>query len=91
MTRPSKPSVFLHRANYRQRRLRDAAKLVPFIGMLLWAIPLAWQGGSGDGSVGAGGLVYIFCVWVFLIIMTAVLSSRVTSDAGADDRDTSDR
>lgn len=91
MSRTPKPSVFLHRANYRQRRLRDAAKLVPFIGILLWSIPLMWQSDPAGGSMGSAGLVYIFGVWVFLIVLTAVLATRVRADPVADDKDAPDR
>lgn len=88
MSRKPKPPVFLQRASYRQRRLRDGAKLLPFIGVVLWSIPLAW-GLDADGSaVGARGLLYIFGVWVLMIILTALFASRMRpepADASADD------
>ena len=74
MSRSPKPPVFFHRATYRQRRLRDAARLVPVLGLLLWAIPLTWRADE-TGTVGAAGLVYVFGVWLFLIVLTAVLAS----------------
>jgi hypothetical protein len=69
----------LHRANYRQRRLRDAAKLLPALGVLLWAIPLTWPAASQDaqGGIGSAGLLYVFGVWVLLIVLGAALASMM--------------
>lgn len=36
--------LFLARADYRRRRLRDAARLLPVVGALLMLLPLLWQG-----------------------------------------------
>lgn len=83
--------VFLQRANYRQRRLRDGAKLLPFLGIILLAIPLAWSSDGPEGKVGSSGLIYIFGVWVLLIILTAFLSSRMRSDASLSAKDTTDK
>ncbi len=82
MNRPSKPPVpvFLQRASYRRRRLRDAARLVPFLGVILWAMPLAWHTEQGAAQVGANGLVYMFGVWVVLILLTAALTRSGRGD-----------
>ena len=76
MSRQTKTPVFVHRSGYRQRRLRDAARLVPFLGLILWLLPLGWPRPEGTEAhaVGAGGLIYIFGVWVFLILCTALLA-----------------
>ena len=85
MSRKTPPPIFLQRASYRQRRLRDAAKLMPFAGMILWAIPLAWARGDGSNDMGTAGLIYVFGVWVLLIILTALLASRVRGESRAQD------
>jgi len=90
MSRPPKTSVFLQKASYRQRRVRDAAKLVPALGAVLLIIPLAWQSDAADETSNASALVYIFGVWVVLIVLTAVLSSLIRSDASSALKDTSD-
>jgi hypothetical protein len=87
MSRTRKPAVFLERANYRQRRLRDGARLLPFLGIVLWAIPLAWSTRTQDAVMSSRGLLYIFGVWVVLIIATFVLASRMRSDSPSDPQD----
>ncbi len=85
MSRKSPPPIFLQRASYRQRRLRDAAKLLPFLGMILWAIPLTWSHGEGDDHIGTSGLIYVFGVWVILIVLTGLMASRIRSDTPKED------
>lgn len=90
MSRAPLPPIFLQRASYRQRRLRDGVKLVPFLGVILWTIPLAWPTGGDEGDIGAQSLIYIFGVWVVLIALTAILSSRIRSDAPSAAEDAAD-
>lgn len=74
--------LFLARAVYRRRRLRDAARLLPFAGLLLVFLPAL---GSATGST-ARDAVYLFVVWAILIACAAVLApglSEPESDAGA--------
>ena len=49
MARPAKPPVFLARASYRQRRLRDAARLLPMVAGVLMMLPLLWSRSDGSG------------------------------------------
>jgi hypothetical protein len=79
MKRPAKMPLFLQRENYRQRRVRSAAKLVPFLGALLWAIPLAWGYEGTADQVGSWGVIYVFGVWVVLIALTFVLTSKLSA------------
>lgn len=89
MNRRSKTQVFLQKAGYRQRRLQDAAKLVPVLGAVLWMMPLAWQSNAPGEAENASALLYIFGVWVLLIVLTAVLSRLLRSDATLSDKATS--
>lgn len=78
-----RPTVFLQKASYRQRRLRDAARLLPFVGVVLWLLPLSWgEEANGDG---ANRLIYIFVVWVLLIIGTAALANTIRADRPDDE------
>ncbi|HEV8034756.1 hypothetical protein [Yoonia sp.] len=90
MSQRPKPPVFLQKASYRQRRVRDAAKLVPVLGAVLWAMPLAWQDDAQGATTNASALVYIFGVWIALIALTAVLSGLMRSIPQQDHKETSD-
>lgn len=71
--------LFLARGTYRQRRLRDAVKLLPVVGALLWMIPLLWPRGA-DGQLVSVALLYIFGVWAGLIGLACILSRMVHDD-----------
>ena len=74
-SRPSEP-LFLERQSYRRRRLMDAARLLPVVGLMLFLFPLLWAGPAGDAATAMGG-VFIFGVWTLLILAAAGLSRRL--------------
>ena len=76
--------LFLARRTYRQRRLRDAARLLPVVGGLLWMIPLLWPRGP-DGQLISVVLLYIFGVWAGLIGLALVLSRLLRDDETTSD------
>lgn len=76
MARPSEP-LFLARDSYRRRRLGDAARVIPVIGFILLVLP-------GLLTSTTGSLVYVFTVWAILILITAVLSRRLSRQEGED-------
>lgn len=69
MARPPEP-VFLERQSYRRRRVGDAARFLPLIGLVLFLLPVLWA----DDATTAGGIVFLFTVWGALIVVVAVLS-----------------
>ena len=71
--------LFLARGTYRQRRLRDAARLLPILGGVLWMIPLLWPRGA-DGQLVSVALLYIFGVWAGLTLLAFVLSRILRED-----------
>lgn len=75
----SASNLFLERQTYRRRRLIDAVKLVPVLGLVVFVLPLLW---SGTGST-SRGLLYLFIGWGALIILMAILSRRVSRAVGA--------
>jgi hypothetical protein len=77
MSRPAKP-LFLARASYRQRRIRDAARLLPILGSVLWLLPLLWTGDEQTRT--SVVLVYVFAVWAFLIVASFILSRWIKPD-----------
>lgn len=80
-TPPTQAPVYLARGSYRQRRLRDVARMLPVAGAVLWLLPVLYL----RPSTGYTGL-YIFGVWVLLILVAAVISYRMS--LSADDTDT---
>ncbi|MCV6592286.1 MAG: hypothetical protein OIF48_04990 [Silicimonas sp.] len=54
----------------RQRRLGDAAKLLPVLAALLMLFPTLW----GEARSTSMTLIYIFVVWAALIVTIAFLS-----------------
>lgn len=65
-------TLFLERASYRRRRLMDALRLLPVVGVLLWMLPLLWPteagvGGDPDPVPMSRAVLYVFGVWLALI------------------------
>jgi hypothetical protein len=73
MMRKASP-LFLERRSYRLRRLVDAARLLPFLGALLFAVPMLWPQGEDGAILSSNAIFYIFGVWVLLVVVTLVLS-----------------
>lgn len=80
MNGAGKGTVFLARATYRQRRLRDVARLLPLFGCFLWFIPLLWPQDSDATPANSQTVIYVFVVWVLLIVFSALITSRMTHD-----------
>ena len=85
MRRPRRP-LFLARAPYRRRRLRDAARLLPVAGVLLLMLPLLWSPGS-KVTLTASDVTYFFVVWALLIAVAAALAPGLRSGDGRDDEE----
>jgi hypothetical protein len=79
MSDPQEP-LFLARGSYRRRRLQDAARLLPWLGVFLFGLPLLWT--EAPTTV---GLIYLFAAWIILIGLTFALSRRLSYDDGRDD------
>lgn len=70
-----KAPLFLAREVYRKRRLRDAARFLPVLGIVLLMLPKLWRAPDGAGLGAGQDVVYIFIVWAGLIAAAAWLSS----------------
>ncbi len=84
------PSVFLERETYRRRRIMDAARLLPILGLALFALPLLWPTSEDTAEMGdpvpmSAAVLYIFGVWAFLIGLAFLfgLKSRGWGPAGS--------
>jgi hypothetical protein len=86
--------VFLERRRYRLRRIKDAVRILPVVGLVLWMIPLLWPAADAakvDGVTTSQALLYIFAVWSALILASGLLWSRLsTAPEEADDKDSSE-
>jgi len=72
--------LFLARQGYRQRRVIDAAWVLPVFGAFLLLVPVLWDLGA-DGSDAPPRLAergaYIFGVWGLLVLAAALLGGRL--------------
>ncbi len=86
MARQPKPPVFLGRDSYRQRRVRDASRMLPVLGAVLLLLPLFWERGP-DGARNSDALIYVFGVWAMLILLAFWLSRLLHPDRDDVDRE----
>ena len=91
---PERPSeevpLFLARQTYRRRRIMDAARLAPVLGLILFFFPVLWATGTAVSGT-AEGLVYLFAVWSGLILLAALISSRLSAPLRDAEDDPEDR
>lgn len=85
MRRPRRP-LFLARAPYRRRRLRDAARLLPVLGLFLLLLPLLWTTDAGI-TLHSADVIYFFSVWLGLIGLAAAFAPGLRGGDGADDEE----
>tara|TARA_R110002110_G_scaffold140479_2_gene327782 strand:- start:1198 stop:1479 length:282 start_codon:yes stop_codon:yes gene_type:complete len=87
-----KQQMFLERKGYRMRRLMDAVRLVPILGLGLWMVPLLWSHpDEPGGSVSiSSALTYLFGVWFVLIGVVLVLWAKTRFIASETMAQTSD-
>jgi hypothetical protein len=77
--------VFLERQTYRMRRLMDAVRLLPLLGVALWMVPLMWplpEAESG-GIAMSTALRYLFGVWLLLVVMRWLLWRKTRVQAAS--------
>ncbi len=85
----SRPSLFLERQSYRRRRLSDAARLLPFMGAALFAIPMLWPDSRSaqEGVTLSSAIFYIFTCWAVLIVASLVFGFAAGRMTAQDDSD----
>ncbi|SEM51882.1 hypothetical protein SAMN04488003_101397 [Loktanella fryxellensis] len=74
----SRPGLFLARDIYRQRRLRDAARMLPVLGAIVWLMPLMWRREPDEAGGTAAAVVFLFAGWALLIVLAALIARRLT-------------
>jgi len=88
--RGTKKPEFLERAMYRRRRMADAARILPILGIVLLALPMLWSSKTGEGGLTTHVMGYIFGVWIVLAALAAALSTYLAphDSEAAPDEDT---
>lgn len=71
MSRPPSP-LSLERESYRRRRIMDAARILPVLGLVLFLLPALWWQPADPNT--AAEAVYLFVVWAGLILAAALLA-----------------
>ena len=82
--RRGKPPVFLERQSYRRRRVMDGARVLPFLGALLWLVPLLWQEDPEQGVRSSAVIVYLFGVWLLLVLLAGFIAWALGRPAPGD-------
>jgi peptidoglycan/LPS O-acetylase OafA/YrhL len=84
--KPPRPPLFVARSTYRRRRLADAARMLPVLGMVLMVLPMLWAPGTDGARSTAVDGIYLFVIWGLLIGAAALLAPRLDT-APPDTRD----
>lgn len=84
VARPGKRVEFLDKASYRQRRIRDGARILPVFAAIMMALPLMWPRGDEGQSLTSSGMLYLFGLW-FVLVVLAFAISRVLRPSEAED------
>ncbi len=92
--------IFLEKRGYRRRRMMDAVRLLPFLGLMLWMVPLLWPvpeilpdatSETPEPAIAMSvALRYLFGVWALLILATWALWRRTRDVASGDGADNTD-
>lgn len=85
-SRPKTSPIFVERQTYRRRRLVDAARALPVLGVLLWLLPLLWAVPDTPPRASTG-LIYVFVIWCGLPLMAGVLIRAMNRRAPAESAD----
>ena len=78
--KPRRPPKFLAHRSYRRRRMIDAARLLPVLGLFLILMPILWRPAATPEPDTARGGIYLFAVWLLLIAVAFVLARRLSRE-----------
>ena len=71
--------LYLARASYRQRRLRDVVRVLPLVAFVAWVLPVMSGLVPATSAVG----LYIFAGWSVLIIASAIITASLRPDTNS--------
>jgi hypothetical protein len=79
--------LFLRPAHYRQRRRRDAARLLPVLGSFLFLLPILWAPARSFDRDTAPDGIFLFVAWGGLILLAFITARSLAAPGAADDPD----
>lgn len=72
--KPPRQPLFVAPHTYRRRRLMDAARMLPVLGLALVLLPILWTPAAGGERSTAVDGIYLFLVWGGLIAAARLLA-----------------
>lgn len=96
--RPRAP-LFLERRSYRFRRMMDAVRMLPFMVLAFWMVPLLWPVAMPDAPLAADQDIaadvvpmshaarYVFGVWIGAILLAFLLWLRTVGQIAQENQD----
>ncbi|MFB0940712.1 MAG: hypothetical protein QMB34_07175 [Paracoccaceae bacterium] len=78
LTSKASEYVYLERRRYRSRRIIEALKVLPVLGIVLFGVPLLWS----EGVKTSDAMIYFFSVWLALVFAAVWLARRLGAGAG---------
>ena len=77
MTSKASEYVYLERRRYRTRRVIEALKVLPVLGLVLIGVPLLCT----EGVKTSEAMIYFFSVWMVLVLAAIWLARRLGASA----------
>ena len=77
LTSKASEYVYLERRRYRRRRIIEALKVLPVLGIFLFGVPLLWS----EGVKTSDAMIYFFSVWLALVFAAVWLARRLGAGA----------
>ena len=77
LTSKASEYVYLERRRYRTRRIIEALKVLPVLGIVLFGVPLLWS----EGVKTSDAMIYFFSVWLALVFAAVWLARRLGASA----------
>lgn len=75
--KPPRQPLFVAPDTYRLRRLMDAARMLPALGIGLMVLPMLWAPDPGGTRATSTDGIYLFAIWGGLIAAAALLAPRL--------------
>jgi len=85
--KPPRQPLFVARDTYRRRRMMDAARMLPVVGIVLILLPLLWSPAGDEPRDTAMDGIYLFAIWGLLVALAAMLAPGLADPPQGQTRD----